>query len=238
VSTIYVPVPSWLHDVKLSYDTVARAQELLTKLAISDIAEPHFTLQQGLLRYKGRLWVGADEALQHLHSSPVGGNSGFLATYQHIKRLFAWPCMKTAVQQFIATCPTCQQAKPDRARYPGLLQPLPIPSMAWQSISMDFVNGLPMSGGKNCITVIVDHFSKYAHFVPLAHPFIALTVAKTFIKNDYWLHGLPMSIISDHDKIFTSQLWQELFRLTGVTLKMSSAYHPQTGGQMERDGTS
>jgi hypothetical protein len=142
--------------------------------------------------------------------------------------------MKTAVQQFIATCPTCQQAKPDRARYPGLLQPLPIPSMAWQSISMDFVNGLPMSGGKNCITVIVDHFSKYAHFVPLAHPFIALTVAKTFIKNDYWLHGLPMSIISDHDKIFTSQLWQELFRLTGVTLKMSSAYHPQTDGQTER----
>ena len=89
---------------------------------------------------------------------------------------------------------------------------------------MDFVEGLPPSGGKNCILVIVDRFSKYAHFIPMAHPFTALTVAKTFITNVYHLHGLPLSIISDRDKVFTSQLWQERFRLAGVTLRMSSAY--------------
>jgi hypothetical protein len=82
--------------------------------------------------------------------------------------------------------------------------------------------------------VIVDHFSKYAHFVPMAHPFTALTVAKVFISNFYHLHRMLMSIVSDRDRIFTSHLWQELFHLAGITLRMSSAYHPQTDGQTER----
>jgi transposase InsO family protein len=106
--------------------------------------------------------------------------------------------------------------------------------MAWQSISMDFIDGLPPSGGKNCIMVIVDRFSKYAHFLPLAHPFSPLQVTKMFASQIYRLHGLSLSIVSDHDKVFTSQLWQELFCLAGVSLNMSSAYHPQTDGQTER----
>jgi hypothetical protein len=71
-----------------------------------------------------------------------------------------------------------------------------------------------------------DRFSKYGHFLPMSHPFTALTVAKSFLTNVYRLHGLPTSIVSDRDRMFTSQFWQELFRLASVTLKMSSAYHP------------
>ena len=126
----------------------------MTKLAVSATSKPNFSLHQGLLRYKGRIWVGPDVILQQriimaFHSSPVGGHSGFPATYRRIKPLFAWTGLKSSVHQFVAACPTCQQAKPDHAKYPGLLQPLPVPSMAWQSISMDFVEGLPLSGGKN-----------------------------------------------------------------------------------------
>jgi hypothetical protein len=185
LSAVSAPIPSWLNEIMSSYQSDARAQDLLTKLAVAGASKPNFSLHQGLLRYKGRLWVGDDLGLQHkvieaFHSSPVGGHSGFPATYHRIKHLFAWIGLKSAVQQFVAECPTCQQAKLDRARYPGLLQPLPIPSMAWQSISMDFIDGLPMSKGKNGILVIVDRFSKYAHFIPLADPFTTLTVAKLF----------------------------------------------------------
>jgi len=80
----------------------------------------------------------------------------------------------------------------------------------------------------------VDCFSKFSHFLALKHPFIALSVGKIFMQQVYRLHGLPSSIISDRDKIFLSTLWQELFKLADVQLKMSSAYHPQTDGQTER----
>src|SRR6185437_13277432 len=96
---------------------------------------------------------------------PSGGHSGFLVTYRRVKQLFAWKAMKSDIKAFVASCSTCQQAKPDRSKYPGLLQPLPAPSSAWQIISMDFIEGLPKSKGKNCILVVVDKFTKYSHFL-------------------------------------------------------------------------
>ena len=119
-------------------------------------------------------------------------------------------------------------------KYPGLLQPLPVPDFAWQVVTMDFIEGLPRSHGYNCIMVVVDKFSKYAHFVPLSHPFTALKVALQYMEHVFKLHGLPEAIVSDRDKVFTSNLWQELFRLAGTELRMSSAYHPQSDGQTER----
>jgi hypothetical protein len=142
--------------------------------------------------------------------------------------------MKTIVKRYVSSCSTCQQAKPDRSKYPGLLQPLPIPKQAWEVISMDFVEGLPRSANANTILVVVDTFSKYSHFLPLLHPFSALKVAQLFMDGVYKLHGLPVSIVTNRDRIFTSRLWQELFRLSGTTLKMSMSYHPQTDGQTER----
>jgi len=134
----------------------------------------------------------------------------------------------------VQSCSVCLLAKPDRARYPGLLQPLPVPKNSREIISMDFVEGLPTSGAANAILVVVDKFSKFAHFIALKHPFATKTVAQLFLDNVYHLHGLPTSIISDRDKIFTSQFWQALFKAAGTSLSLSSSYHPQTDGQTER----
>ena len=169
-----------------------------------------------------------------LHSSAIGGHSGFPITYAQIKKLFAWRGMKSDIKQLAASCTTCLQAKPDHAKYLGLLSPLPVPAESWQVISMDFIEGLPRSGAANWVMVVVDKFSKFAHFVPLLHPFTAQQVAQVFLDHIYCLHGMPSHIISDHDRIFTSHFWKELFRLASTQLCMSSAYHPQSDGQTER----
>lgn len=151
-----------------------------------------------------------------------------------VKRFFYWPQMESHIQDWVSNCFVCQQAKAERVPYPGLLQPLEVPEGAWQVVTLDFFEGLPSSSNHNCILVIVDKFSKYAHFIRLKHPFSALEVAKVYMNEVYKLHGMPQAMISDRNRIFTSQLWKELFKLSRTDLRMSSAYHPQSDGQTER----
>ena len=106
-------------------------------------------------------------------------------------------------------------------------------TIAWTQVSMDFVEGLPVSGGKDVIFVVVDRPTKYAHFIRLKHPYTTTIVAQAYVDCVFKLHGLPTVIISDRDPIFTSQFWKELFKLQKVALHMSTAYHPQTDGQTE-----
>ena len=87
--------------------------------------------------------------------------------------------MKDTVKAYVQACEVCQQAKAERVRLPGLLAPLPVPDQAWSVVSLDFVEGLPTSNRFNAILVVVDKLTKYGHFVPLAHPFIALQVAQS-----------------------------------------------------------
>lgn len=142
--------------------------------------------------------------------------------------------MKTSVTEYVQACQICQQAKSEHVKLPGLLQPLLVPSQAWQSISMDFIEGLPKSNSYEVLLVVIDRFRKYAHFIPMSHPYSALQVAQVYLNNVYKLHGLPQSIISDRDRVFIAKIWQELFRLSDTQLQMSSAYHPQSDGRTER----
>jgi hypothetical protein len=232
-------VPQWLLDVQASYDHDIEAQSLLARLSVDPAAVPHFTLKAGLLRYKNRIWLGAAEPLQRkivsaLHCSAIGGHSGIPTTYSRVKSLFSWTRMKQYVKTFVQQCQVCLQAKSDRSAYPGKLQPLEVPLSAWHTVSLDFVEGLPRLGTADCILVVVDKFTKFAHFIPLSHPYTALTVAQVFVSQVYRLHGFPVAVISDRDPVFTSQFWQHFFKLAGAELRMSSSYHPQSDGQTER----
>lgn len=172
--------------------------------------------------------------LQDYHSSAFGGHSRIRATYQRIKRLFYWPGLKKKVENYIRECLVCQVTKSENIHIPGLLNPLEIPDMAWTHISMDFIEGLPKSHGKDVILVVVDRLTKYAHFVAMSHPYSVEQVVEVFMNNIHKLHGMPMAIVTDRDRIFTSQFFQKVFKAMKVHLRFSTAYHPQTDGQTER----
>jgi hypothetical protein len=231
--------PAWLQEIANSYATDQEAQKKLTELAIISPDEHGYELTQGIIRRHGRVWVGANSALQtkiiaSLHSSAVGGHSGVQATHQRVKKLFTWTGLKNAVTEFVSQCDTCQRSKHSTAHPQGLLQPLPVPEGAWQDITMDFIEGLPLSDRANSILVVVDRFTKYSHFIPLKHPFSAPQVARVFVDSVVKLHGMPRTITSDRDAIFTSKFWRMLFDNLGTKLKFTTSYHPQTDGQSER----
>ncbi|KAL8161992.1 hypothetical protein V2J09_013481 [Rumex salicifolius] len=213
-------------------------RQVIVELEADPSAKKHFVWKDGLLRRKNKLVIAnspelKDKLLTWLHSSGLGGHSGRDATIQRVKSLFYWKGMSKSIQQFIRSCVICQQNKYDTAASPGLLQPLPIPGAVWSEITMDFIDGLPPSFGKSVIFVVVDRLSKAAHFMALAHPYSASSVAQCFLDNIFKLHGLPVSITSDRDAVFLSEFWRELLTIQGVQLNFSSAYHPQTDGQTE-----
>jgi hypothetical protein len=222
-----------------SYATDQQAMYLVDQLALVSPNEHGYSLHQGVVRKGSLIWIGNNSTLKtkliaEFHSSAMGGHSVLQATYQRIKKYFVWKGLKSDADSFVKQCTICQHAKSERVHPTGLLQPLPVPQGIWQDISMDFIEGLPKSEGFNTILVVVDRLSKYAHFLPLKHSLTTQHIAKVIMEGAVKHHGMPRSIISDRDKIFTSNFWKELFRLSNTTLLTSTTYHPQTDGQIER----
>jgi hypothetical protein len=164
--------------------------------------------------------------LSELHATPIIGHSRFTKTYDRVKRYFFWDGMKQDIHNFLVECDVCQHNKGEIVKYLGTLQPLPIPPAIWRDISLDFITSLPKLGNKSVIMVVVDFLSKYAHFCALQHPFTGSTMAQLFMDQVFKLHGMPHSIVSDHDPTFTNNFWQEIFKLQGNQLHLNTTYHP------------
>ena len=116
----------------------------------------------------------------------------------------------------------------------GLLHSLPIPVWPWQLISMDFMGPLPVSKGHDYLLVIIDHLTSEVHLIPTTTWVTTKEVAWLFLKEIVRCHGVPESIISDHNMKFTSGFWKELHRLLGMKLLMSTVFHLQTDGATNR----
>jgi hypothetical protein len=144
---------------------------------------------------------------------------GVLATH------FFWPRMRRDVERFVARCTTYQKAK-SRLNPHGLYMPLPVPSVPWEDISMDFVLGLPRTyKGRDSIFVVVDLFSKIAHFIPYHKTDDAAHIADLFFHDIVPLHGVPNTIVSDHDTKLLSHFWRCLWAKLGTKLLFSTTCH-------------
>jgi hypothetical protein len=139
--------------------------------------------------------------------------------------------MKRDIERICGRCITCKQAK-SRVQHHDFYTRLRILSEPWIDISMDFMLGLPRSRhGKDSFFVVVDKFSKMAHFIPCHKNDDALHVAEMFFKEIVHLHGLPRTIVSDRDANFLSYFWKTLWGKLGTMLLFSTTCHPQTDGQ-------
>jgi hypothetical protein len=202
---------------------------------IAGLKDESWSVKDDLIFRSGKIYIPPNtdfiqQVLQLAHST---GHEGIQKTLHRLRSNFSLDQDRRLVTEFVHSCTVCQQNKTDSLHPAGLLQPLPIPSRVWADISMDFIEALPKVHGKSIILTVVDRFSKYAHFIPLGHPYTASSVARAFFNDIVRLHGIPESIVSDRDPVFTGNVWRDLFKFSGVTLKMSTAFHPQTDGQSE-----
>ncbi|WVZ52497.1 LOW QUALITY PROTEIN: hypothetical protein U9M48_003551 [Paspalum notatum var. saurae] len=213
------PSFAFLDDIRRATATSPTAVGSCRRLRDGTLAAP-WRLEDGLLLHGSHVYVPDHGDLRHqaillAHSA---GHEGIQKTLHRLRAELGADVHDVPAEQ---------------DRDTAAVQPLEVPSQLWADISMDFIEGLPKVGGKSVILTVVDRFSKYAHFIPLGHPYTAASVARAFFDGVVRLHGFLSSIVSDRDPVFTGHVWRDLFKCAGVSLRMSTAFHPQTDGQSE-----
>ncbi|KAG5527003.1 hypothetical protein RHGRI_028065 [Rhododendron griersonianum] len=193
-----------------------------------------YQMHDGFLFKGNQLCVPASslrlKIIKELHEE---GHVGRDKTVQLVGDSYYWPTMRKEITRFVEGCRVCQVSK-GTATNAGLYMPLPTPNQPWANVSMDFILGLPRTQKRNdSIFVVVDRFSKMAHFIACKKTTDAVNVAQLYFREVYRLHGLPQSIVSDRDTRFLSHFWRCLWKLANTKLDFSTAYHPQTDGQTE-----
>ena len=185
----------------------------------------------------GKLFVPLSvrtKVLEWGHSSRLACHPGVARSESFLRRYFWWPSMRKDIKSFVAACAPCSRAKSEHAPPAGFLRPLPLPSRPWACIAVDFVSGLPVSQGKSVILTIIDRFSKQVHLVPLEGLPSSAETARLLVQHVVRLHGIPADVVSDRGPQFISKVWREFCSELGVSVSLSSGYHPQTNGQCER----
>ena len=172
--------------------------------------------------------------MQEVHSVPYASHLGYQKTLKKLQQHFYWPDHTLEIRDFVLSCEICQQEKSVHRLPAGLLEPLTLPEQKWADVSLDFIMGLPKSAeGYDGILTVVDRATKMVHLVAVNQTITATETALVFWNAVGKLHGIPRSVVSDRDPRFVSRFWQELWRLLGTKLRMSSAHHLQTDGQTE-----
>lgn len=208
------------------------------RIKYSTKARERYKFDDNILYYEDRVCVPHMQQiplLQLYHDSFLqGGHFGETATINKLCPLYYWPSMSKSIKAFINSCLQCQLMKRYRPKVNGTLQPLDIPTGRWLDVSMDFVTGIPTSRqGTDMIMVVVDRFSKRAHFVAIQKAYGSTAVTRALFRFIFCYHGFPRTIVSDRDIQFQSSYYNELTQRLHIKLLKSTTNHPQTDGQIE-----
>jgi transposase InsO family protein len=198
-----------------------------------------FDAERQLYFHQDRIAVPADlqlkqKILHECHDAVTSAHLGLDRTLYAVSRRFWWPRMRKHIEQYVKTCPVCQRIKADRRKPAGLLQPLPVPEVAFESIAMDFVTDLPVCKGFDAVWTVTDRLTKLVHFIPVTKSIGSQELADLFMQHIFRQHGMPRSIVSDRDGRFLNPWWQQFVSGLGTKAQMSTAFHPCTDGQSER----
>jgi hypothetical protein len=226
-----------------SYHTDKECSELLSADKVKDQpADSCIRLHGGLLiNASNRIVIPSSASsvksliFHECHDAPLGGHSGTAKTIDRISRRFIWKNMNEEIRSYVSTCLMCQMNKPSQQFPMGLLQPIASPDSPWHTVTLDFIVALPKTKrGYDATIVIVDKLTKWVIYIASHTTDDAPTVARYFFDHVVRHHGIPTVIISDRDAKFASIFWQSLWGQLGTRLHMSTAFHPQTDGQTER----
>ena len=186
---------------------------LAQTLVNTDVHNNAFRLQDSLIYHNGRMYVPStlrSEIMELCHDHPLTGHPGFRKTLFLVTQKFWFPGLYKFVKEYVMSCTTCARVKPTNQHPQGILQPLPSPDGPWTHLTMDFIVKLPTSNGFDSVFVVVDRFTKMAHFIPCIESMNALTLARLFLDNIVRIHGLPLSIVSDRGSLFLSKFLKAL----------------------------
>jgi Reverse transcriptase (RNA-dependent DNA polymerase)/RNase H-like domain found in reverse transcriptase/Integrase zinc binding domain len=228
--------------------TTGETEERPNEGRIRKVLLKQWRLEDKLLYYRERLYVPMRHGLRtavigRYHDELLAGHWDKRRTTELVRRTFDWPGLYRDVRRYCHECIECQKAKPARHKPRGFLRPLPVPSRPWETVTIDFITDLPPSRtyngpAWNSILVITDKFSKMAHYVPTKRKMSVTELIEVFMREVVRLHGFPANIVSDRDRLFTAAQWKRWIYYMRMRSKMSTAYHPQTDGQTERQNQS
>jgi transposase InsO family protein len=206
--------------------------------AKNKIELPDHEEKEGLYIKEGRIWVPPDEEIRRklvelYHDSPFTGHLGVAGTMNLVGRGYQWKGMQQYIRDYVTGCQVCIRAKKRNSRRHGTLNPLPVPEGPWLWTESDHIVKLPESKGFDSIYVIVDRFTKMAHFVPCTEAKGEEDIIDLHLKHVWKHHGLPLVHSTDRHGNFSSDYIKKLFKGLGIEQRFSTAYHPQTQGQVE-----
>lgn len=174
-----------------------------------------------------------EDLMRQAHEG-TAAHLGIEKTVEVLREGYFWEGLVGDVREFVRACHSCQQANASTKKPVGPLHPLPVPRDKFDDIAMDFVGPLPSAGGHDYLLTITDRLTGFIELVPCSTTLNARDLALLFWNCWVSRYGLPLSITSDRDALFTSRFWTTLWDEQGVRLKMSTAFHPQTDGTSER----